>query len=125
MRYLRQYKFLSKHWCRPKRNKSHGVTVYYPQKIIFEDNKTHSLKSEKYTRGSKWTDKLWDWVAPISYGLKLYNALGSKIEIKESRFSADLNLDVYFSFGERTLKATKEEAYRQYRSGDLCDGSSA
>lgn len=102
-----------------KETKATGVTVYYPQKIIFEDNKTHSLKSEKYTRGSKWTDKLWDWVAPISYGLKLYNALGSKIEIKESRFSADLNLDVYFSFGERTLKATKEEAYRQYRSGDL------
>ena len=61
-----------------KETKATGVTVYYPQKIIFEDNKTHSLKSEKYTRGSKWTDKLWDWVAPISYGLKLYNALGNK-----------------------------------------------
>lgn len=102
-----------------KETKATGVTVYYPQKIIFEDNKTHTLKSEKYTRASKWTDKLWDWVAPISFGLKLYNTVGSKIIIKESRISADLDLDVYFSFGARTLKSTKEEAYRQYRSGDL------
>lgn len=102
-----------------EKTRTAGCAVYYPEKIICRDDATHRLKAVSLTRGSRWTDKLWDWVAPVSYGLKLYETAGSKIAIKEARYSADLDLDMYLSFGERTLEATKEEAYRQYRSGDL------
>ncbi len=103
----------------PEKTRTAGCAVYYPEKIICRDEATHTMKAVNFTRGSKWTGKLWDWVAPVSYGLKLYETAGSKIGIKEARYSADLDLDLYLSFGKRTLKATKEEAYRQYRSGDL------
>ncbi len=102
-----------------EKTRTSGCAVYYPEKIICRDDATHRMKAVSFTRGSKWTDKLWDWVAPVSYGLKLYETAGSKIGIKEARYSADLDLDLYFSFGERTLEATKEEAYRQYRSNSL------
>lgn len=87
-----------------------GVDVYTPTSIIIDGKKVLPTRGQ-----TTLTEHIWDWGENFDNEV-LYSKDNLKVYLREAGYSASLDVELSFSFGQRTKQETIDEAFEQYRS---------
>lgn len=95
-----------------------GGSVYTPSQVFVDGEEPGGLLTRASASGAPITRNIWKWGENYD-NTTLYQTSNARVYLEEANFSANFDIVIDMSFGDRSPVAAVDKAYRHYRSKAL------